>query len=254
MPTLIAAGNWKMNTTLPEAVALARELRESLAPVDGVMRVVCPPFISLPAVAETLRGSPVQVGAQNMHPEAKGAFTGEVSGTMLAGIASHVIVGHSERRHILGEHDAFINDKVRAALRFNLTPILCVGETLAEREAGQAMAVVERQLRAGLARLEPGDFARLVVAYEPMWAIGTGRAATPEIAQDMMGAIRATLAMLSSLAASRDIPLLYGGSVTPDNIAGFAAQRDVDGALVGGASLKAPDFTKIAQEIAAARR
>ena len=214
--------------------------------------------MSLPAVSRELRDSPIAVGAQNMHPADQGAFTGEISGPMLVSLCRYVILGHSERRHLLGETDAFVNDKVRAALRLGLTPILCVGETLPEREAGQASAVVERQVTAGLARLEPAQItggdgpALLAIAYEPVWAIGTGRAATPETAQAIMGAVRYQLGRLLGPVAAASVPLLYGGSVTPENIAGFAGQPDVDGALVGGASLRPADFARIVRAVAGA--
>ena len=251
MATPFVAGNWKMNTTVAEAAALASELREAIVAVDGVTRVVCPPFVSLTVVAEALAGSSIGVGAQNMHPEPKGAFTGEVSGTMLLGLCTHVILGHSERRHLLGEQDDFINAKVRAALSIGLTPILCVGETLDERDAGQAEAVVERQMMGGLRGLSAEEVGRVVAAYEPVWAIGTGRAATPESAQEMTSAVRSHLARLSDTSTASQVPVLYGGSASPANAAELAAQPDVDGALVGGASLKAGDFAAIVQAFAA---
>ena len=251
MATPLVAGNWKMNTTVAEAAALASELREAIAAVDGVTRVVCPPFVSLAVVADALAGSSIGVGAQNMHPEPKGAFTGEVSGTMLLGLCTHVIVGHSERRHLLGEQDEFINAKVRAALAVGLTPILCVGETLDERDAGEAEAVVERQMIGGLRGLSAAEVGRVVAAYEPVWAIGTGRAATPESAQEMASAVRSHLVRLSDTSTAGLVPVLYGGSASPANAAELAAQPDVDGALVGGASLKAGDFAAIVQAFAA---
>ena len=246
----LVAGNWKMNPpTVAEAVELARALREPLSAVDGVARIVCPPFVALTAVADLLAGSPIGIGAQNVHPEPKGAFTGEVSGAMLQGVCSHVIVGHSERRQVLGETDGFVNAKVLAVLRLGMTPILCVGETADERDAGGAEAVVERQTAAGLAGVA-GDVARVVVAYEPVWAIGTGRAATPEIAQEMIGGIRAHLERLTDPATAAQVPLLYGGSVSAANAAELAALPDVDGALVGGASLDPDAFAAIAKAFA----
>ena len=239
-----------MNTTVDEAVALAMALREPLAAIDGVTRVVAPPFVSLAAVAGVLAGSGVEVGAQNMHPEPKGAFTGEVSGMMLQGICAFVILGHSERRHVLGEQDDFVNAKVTTALGVGLTPILCVGETLDERDAGRQSAVVQHQLELGLAGLDAGEIGRAVVAYEPVWAIGTGRAATPEIAQEMLAAIRQGVAGLSDTSTANAVPLLYGGSVSAANAAELAAQADIDGALVGGASLVADDFVAIARAFA----
>lgn len=248
MAAPLVAGNWKMNPpTVAEAVALAEALREPLGAVDGVARVVCPPFVALSAVAEALNGSPIRVGAQNMHPEPKGAFTGEVSGAMLQGLCSHALVGHSERRHLLGERDDFINAKVLAALGLGLTPVLCIGETLEERDAGDASAVVDRQLRLGLASVSPEAVAGVVIAYEPVWAIGTGRAATAEIAQEMIGGIRAWLSSLAGASTAGQVPLLYGGSVSAANAGELAAQPDIDGALVGGASLQAGDFVRIAE-------
>jgi triosephosphate isomerase len=251
MRTPMVAGNWKMNTTVAEATALVGALRAALAPVTGVDLLVCPPFVSLGAVSGALAGSGIAVGAQNMHPETKGAFTGEVSGPMLEGLATHVILGHSERRHLLGEDDAFVAAKVQAALGLGLTPVLCVGETLEQREAGHAEAVVAGQLAAGLAGLDTDAIGRVVVAYEPVWAIGTGRAATPEIAQAMMGAVRYELTRLSHIETAQSMPLLYGGSVNPANAAELAAQEDIDGALVGGASLVAEQFAAIATAFAA---
>ena len=251
MATPFVAGNWKMNTTVSEAIKLARELKPALASVTGATLVVCPPFVSLAGVHAEMLTSNVKVGAQNMHPEPKGAFTGEVSGPMLMDLCSHVILGHSERRLLLGETDAFVNAKVRAALAVGLTPILCVGETLEQREAGQATEVVTNQLSASLADLSTDDIGKVVVAYEPVWAIGTGRAATPEIAQEMMGVVRYEIARQSHIETAGRVPLLYGGSVNAENCAELAAQEDIDGALVGGASLKAPDFAAIAKAFAA---
>ena len=245
------AGNWKMNTTVPEAIKLARELRPALADIDGVTRVVCPPFVSLAGVSAEFIGSGIRVGAQNMHHEAKGAFTGEIAGSMLKDLCDYVILGHSERRQLLDEQDDFINAKVRAALAVGLTPILCVGETLDERESGQANLVVSRQVQGGLRDLTAGEIGLTVVAYEPVWAIGTGRAATPEMAQEIMGAIRYEVARLATADVAREVPLLYGGSVNAENSADIAGQPDIDGALVGGASLKPADFAAIARAFAA---
>jgi triosephosphate isomerase len=244
------AGNWKMNTSISEAIKLARALRPALSGVDGVTRVVCPPFISLAGVSAEFVGSELKVGAQNMHSEPKGAFTGEVSGAMLKDVCEYVILGHSERRQLLGETDEFINSKVRAAIELGLTPILCVGETLEERESGNAGAVVERQLKGGLQELTAEEIGRSVIAYEPVWAIGTGRAATPEMAQEMMSLIRGEVARLTRADIAAGVPLLYGGSVNAENALEFAAQGDLDGALVGGASLKPDDFAAIAKAFA----
>ncbi|MDA0797220.1 MAG: triose-phosphate isomerase [Chloroflexi bacterium] len=244
------AGNWKMNTSISEAIKLARALRPALSGIDGVTRVICPPFISLAGVSAEFVGSDIKVGAQNMHSEPKGAFTGEIAGAMLKDVCDYVILGHSERRQLLGEQDDFINAKVRAALEIGLTPILCVGETLDQREAGNAGTVVEGQLQGGLRDVSAEDIGRSVVAYEPVWAIGTGRAATPEMAQEMMGLIRYEVARLSHIEIAGNVPLLYGGSVNAENAAELAEQRDLDGALVGGASLKADDFAAIAKAFA----
>lgn len=253
MRTPLVAGNWKMNPgTVAEAATLASELRAAIEGVEGVTRVVCPPFVALAAVADALRGSDVAVGAQNMHPEAKGAFTGEISASMIAGLCGYVVLGHSERRHLLGEEDSFINAKVKAALGAGLTPILCVGETLAEREAGRAEAVVEAQLQGGLDGVGAGDVARVVIAYEPVWAIGTGRAATSETAQEMIASARRQVARLSGAGIADEAPVLYGGSVNPGNADELAAQPDIDGALVGGASLVPADFAAIVRAFAAA--
>jgi triosephosphate isomerase len=244
------AGNWKMNTSISEAIKLARELRPALSGIDGVTRVICPPFISLAGVSAEFVGSGIKVGAQNMHSEPKGAFTGEVAGAMLKDVCDYVILGHSERRQILGEQDNFINAKLRAALEIGLTPILCVGETLDEREAGNAGTVVEGQLQGGLRDVSAEDIGRSVVAYEPVWAIGTGRAATPEMAQEVMRLIRYEVARLSHIEIAGNVSLLYGGSVNAENAAELAEQQDLDGALVGGASLKPDDFAAIAKAFA----
>ena len=251
MTAPFVAANWKMHLTVAEAVGLAKGMRDGLATLTGATRVVCPPFTALVAVAAAFKGSGVGVGAQNMHPEASGAFTGEVSGAMVRDLCAYVIVGHSERRQLFGETDDFINRKVHAALGLGLTPIFCLGETLEQREAGRAAAVCREQLRRGLDGLGPDAVARVAVAYEPVWAIGTGRAATPDIAQEAMGGLRRELGELADAAAD-SVPLLYGGSVNPDNIASFVAEADIDGALVGGASLRADQFVAIAAAVAQA--
>ena len=251
MPTPVVAGNWKMNTTLEEAVRLASEVRVGVSPGAGCEVVLCPPFISVQAVANAVAGSPVKIGAQNMHSEASGAFTGEVAPPMLRGLCEYVVLGHSERRQLFGETDETINLKVKAAFGHSLRPILCVGETLEQRESGQAGAVVGAQIRAGLDGID--DITGLIVAYEPVWAIGTGQAATPEIAAEIMGgAVQQTLSELFQGAAS-DIPLLYGGSVNPGNAASFASQPSIHGALVGGASLQADQFLQVVQATAEAK-
>lgn len=252
MPRTIVAGNWKMNTTLAEGVALAAAVAQGAGQAPGVELILCPPAISLAAVGEAVGGSPVAVGAQNMHFADSGAFTGEIAAPMLRDLARYVLLGHSERRQLFGETDELVNRKVLAALRHGLRPILCVGETLPQREAGQAVAVIGRQVRAGLAEVSAADLDNLVVAYEPVWAIGTGQAATPEIAAEIMGGvIRQTLISQFGPAAG-ELPLLYGGSVNAGNIADFAAQSCIHGALVGGASLQADSFLEIARLAGAA--
>ena len=252
MATPFAAANWKMHLTVAEAVALAEAMRGGLAPLTGATRVVCPPFTALAAVASALEGSGVEVGAQNMHPEASGAFTGEISGAMVRDLCGYVIVGHSERRHGYGEDDALIARKVTAAVSAGLEVVLCVGETLAEREAGSAEQVVERQLRAALGGRDAAQLQRITLAYEPVWAIGTGRTASAEDAGDMHRAARAVVAKLAGSAAARDLVIQYGGSVKPDNAPALLACDDVDGLLVGGASLDADSFARIVAAAATA--
>jgi triosephosphate isomerase len=247
----IVAGNWKMNTNLAEAVELAAQVRTGASSLSGVDLILCPPFVSLAAVREEVKGTPVSIGAQNMHHEDSGAFTGEIAPPMLVGLCDYVILGHSERRQLFGETNDLINAKVKAAVRHGLRPILCVGETAEQRESGRAAETVSGQLEAGLAGVV--DITALVVAYEPVWAIGTGLAATPEIAADMMGgAILETLTLLYPDVAAA-VPLLYGGSVNPGNVSGFAAEECIQGALVGGASLRADQFLEIAQLTAVAK-
>jgi triosephosphate isomerase len=250
MPKTVVAGNWKMNKTLGEALELARGIRDGLEN-NAVETVLCPPAISLAVVREAVRGSAIKVGSQNMYFEESGAFTGEISPLMLRGICDYVILGHSERRQVFGETDELINRKVLSAFQHSLSPILCVGETLAQREAGQAASVVERQVRSGLAGAV--DITSLVMAYEPVWAIGTGQAATPDIAAEIMGGpIQETLSSMFG-AAGAAVPLLYGGSVNPGNVSGFAAQDCIHGALVGGASLQAQQFIEIVDQTAASK-
>jgi triosephosphate isomerase len=243
----LLAGNWKMYKTVPEGVALAQEIRAGLALALRDRDVlVAPPFTAVAAVAEALRGSDVLLGAQNMHWEREGAFTGEISPVMLKQVGcSHVILGHSERRHIFGEGDDMIARKTRAAVDNGLTPIVCVGETLPERESNRTLEVVERQLERALRGLTPDETSRAVVAYEPVWAIGTGRNATPDQAQEVHAFIRKRVTATHGEPAAAALRILYGGSVKPDNIDGLMAQPDLDGALVGGASLKAESFLRI---------
>jgi triosephosphate isomerase len=244
------AGNWKMFTTMSSARSLATAVVKGVGREDRVTVAVCPPFPYLSAVADIVRGSPVALGAQNLYPEKEGAFTGEVSPTMLLDVGCrYVILGHSERRHKLGENDAFINRKVHAALAAGLEVILCVGETLAEREANQTEAVLQTQLSGGLAGVSAPQLGRLVIAYEPVWAIGTGRNATPEQAQAAHVFIRARAATVFGKDAAEKLVIQYGGSAKPDNVASLLGQADVDGALVGGASLQADQFLAIVRTV-----
>jgi len=243
----LLAGNWKMYKTVAEAVALAQEIRAGLAlPLKDRDVLVAPPFTALSAVSEALRGSGVLLGAQNMHWEREGAITGEISPVMLKDVGcAHVILGHSERRHIFGESDEMIARKTRAAVDNGLTPILCVGETLPERESSRTLEVVERQLERALRALTPDEASRAVVAYEPVWAIGTGRTATPDQAQEVHAFIRKRVGVTHGEPPAAALRILYGGSVKPDNVDGLMSQPDVDGALVGGACLKAESFLRI---------
>jgi len=243
----LIAGNWKMFKTLREAVALVEEIRGDLARAPARADVlVAPPFTALHAVAQFLRGSGIAIAGQNMHWEKEGAFTGEVSPVMLTDLGcSHVILGHSERRQLFGETDEGVGRKARAAFDHGLTPIACVGETLAERESDRTLEVVERQLERALRQLTPDEAARAVVAYEPVWAIGTGKTATPAQAQDVHAFIRRRVSLTHGEPVAAGIRILYGGSVKPENIASLMAESDVDGALVGGACLKADSFLKI---------
>jgi triosephosphate isomerase len=245
------AGNWKMNLTANEGRALIAELRRDLDPDAAVLMrdrevLVAPPFLTIPAVAQALAGSSILLGAQNAHFEDKGAFTGEVSAAMLKAFGvTHVILGHSERRHIFGETDDLVGRRVAGAIANRVTAILCVGETLEERDGGRTLEVVLRQLQAGLAGAKGEDSDRVIIAYEPVWAIGTGRTATPEQAQQVHASIREALADHFSRPATDSIRILYGGSVTADNIDSLVVKPDIDGALVGGASLKADSFSRI---------
>jgi len=243
----VLAGNWKMHKTVAEAVGLVGELRASLdaTPVSREV-IVAPPFTTLAAVAQALRGSGIQVAGQTMHFEKEGAFTGEISPAILkdAG-ASHVILGHSERRQLFGETDDGVGKKARAAFDHGLTPIVCIGETLAEREAGRMFEVIERQLERGLRALTPDEAAVAIVAYEPVWAIGTGKTATPAQAQEVHAFVRKRVSASHGEPVAAALRILYGGSVKPDNIDGLMAESDIDGALVGGACLKSESFLRI---------
>jgi len=242
------AGNWKMNTTVSEAVKLVNELRQGLDAIDNVEKVLCPPFISLVAVGELIKGSSIQLGAQNLYFEEKGAYTGEISPLMLTELCEFVIIGHSERRQYFNETDEIINKKVQTALKAGLKPILCIGERLEENEAGLTAEVVTKQLRLALVGIEHPS--RMIVAYEPVWAIGTGKAATGEQANQTIGLIRHNVSQLYDKETAQDLRILYGGSVTADNATEFMQQPEIDGALVGGASLKADQFLSIVKQTA----
>ncbi|MFQ5847760.1 MAG: triose-phosphate isomerase [Candidatus Methylomirabilales bacterium] len=242
----LIAGNWKMYETTAAAVALVERLGALLGEGDEIEVVVCPPFTALPAVREVLHGSRIALGAQNMHWEREGAYTGEISPEMLTDLGCrYVILGHSERRQYFGEADAEVNRKLGAALEHGLSPILCVGETLAEREKGRTFQVVEGQLRGGLAGVGPHAGEHIAIAYEPVWAIGTGHTATPEQAAAVHTFLRKCLAELWGEAAAAAVRIVYGGSVKPDNVDALMAETEIDGALVGGASLKAEAFARI---------
>jgi triosephosphate isomerase len=240
------AGNWKMNTDSRSAVALAKAVAAGAAKLDGRTVAVCPPFVYLPAVSAAIKGSSVAVGAQDLYFEANGAFTGEISAAMLKDVGCmYAICGHSERRHVIGEKDDLINKKIKACLAGGLLPIFCVGELLSERDANQTEAVVDRHLKLGLAGITEAQMAQVTIAYEPVWAIGTGRTATPQQAQEVHAFIRQRLAGLYSKKVADQTCIQYGGSVKPGNAADLMGQPDVDGLLVGGASLKAEDFIAI---------
>jgi triosephosphate isomerase len=246
----IVAGNWKMNTTAASCADLCDGVRQGVDDISGVEKVVCPPFPFLFIAHERLRGSSVKVGAQNMHWAETGAYTGEVSHSMLAGVVEYVIIGHSERRAYFGETDETVNKKLAAALAAGLKPIFCIGETESEREAGRTEEVLLRQVRIGLEDIRvPEGFA---IAYEPVWAIGTGKAATGAMANEAIGLIRAEVARQAGSAIADSVRILYGGSVTPDNVTEFARQPEIDGGLVGGASLNADSFVSLVRQTAEA--
>ncbi|HXJ82055.1 MAG TPA: triose-phosphate isomerase [Candidatus Methylomirabilis sp.] len=252
MRTPLVVGNWKMHCGLTEARELAKAVRDGLKRPRGVEVVICPPFTALAAVAEVLAGSPIGLGAQNCHWEPRGAFTGEVSPTMLAELdCRFVLLGHSERRHVFHEADDEINRKVVAALQHRLQPVLCVGETAEERRQGLTFTVVEGQLRAGWAGLSLEDMGRCTLAYEPVWAIGTGVNATAAQAAEVHGYLRGLVSQIGSKDLAQTVRILYGGSVKADNAAELIQEPDIDGVLVGGASLQAPSFIAIAKKSAA---
>jgi triosephosphate isomerase len=242
----VIAGNWKMYKTIGEAVEFVKRLRPLVASVEHCEIVVAPPFTALRAVCDALRGSNIGLAAQDLHWEREGPYTGDVSASMIreAG-CTYVIIGHSERRYGHGETDAMVNRKVKAAVAEGLTPIVCVGETLAEREAGKTLEVLARQFEGGLAGLTAQEFSRIMMAYEPVWAIGTGRTATPQLAAESHGELRRLVSLRFGEAAGKQVRILYGGSVKPENIGGLMAEEQIDGALVGGASLAVDSFTAI---------
>lgn len=251
MRTPFVAGNWKMNKTVAEARELVSVMGKDLKNVKNVEKVLCPPFMSLVAIANLIGGTDLGLGAQNMHWEDKGAFTGETAPGMVKEFCKYVILGHSERRTYFGETDETVNKKVLAAQKHGLTPIVCVGETLAEYEAGLTAQVVRRQTLEGLKNVDAGFATQIVVAYEPVWAIGTGRASSAENAQSVhCDVVRATLKELFGTETAEAIRSLYGGSVTAANAAEFFTKQDIDGALVGGASLKSEEFIAIARAAA----
>ena len=246
------AGNWKMNKTSADGVALVHDIVLAVGKQTDVEVVVCPPFTALESAAKALEGSNVRLGAQNMHSEASGAFTGEISAPMLRAIfATHVILGHSERRTLFGETDELVNKKVLAALKHQLRPIFCVGETLAEREAGATLKVVQTQVERGLEGVGKDIAASVVVAYEPVWAIGTGKVATTEQAQEVHAFIRGLLTTLFTEPVAQRMRILYGGSMKPANAPELLAQKDIDGGLIGGASLEARSFVELVTAAAA---
>jgi len=249
----IIAGNWKMNKTNAEAASFASDLKHDLATMRKTEIVVCPPFTALTIVCEILKNSPIKVGAQNLHWEHSGAFTGEVSAEMIVNTGcTYAIIGHSERRHFFGETNQAVNKKIKHTLTTSLTPIVCIGETLQERQSGQTRNVVLRQIEEGLGDLSIDQIKRIIIAYEPVWAIGTGVTATPEQAEEVHQFIRDMIREKFDGSVADSIPILYGGSVKPDNIKDLLSQKNIDGGLIGGASLNADGFVKmvkIAEEL-----
>jgi triosephosphate isomerase len=242
----LIAGNWKMHKTLAEARALSQAIRDGAAQATHCQIVLAPPYSALAAVAEVIRDTPLVLGAQNVHWEAQGAFTGEISIPMLEDLGcGMVILGHSERRQFFGETDQTVNRRLRAVLKSSLTPIVCIGETLAQREEGSYHAVISQQLAGGLDLLTHQDLLRIILAYEPVWAIGTGRTASPEVAQEAHRSIRTWLAERFGDETARKVRILYGGSIKPENISDLMRQPDIDGGLVGGACLEAKSFLRI---------
>jgi len=246
MPKTIIAANWKMNKTVREAVEFLNGLNHAFPePVDREI-IVAPPFTALYAVGSAAKGTAIRIAAQNLYWKPEGAFTGEISAAMLVDTGcDYVIIGHSERRHIFGESDDEVGLKIARALEFNLKPIFCVGETLDERESNRTFEVLERQLKGGLNKIPSGDIQHIVIAYEPVWAIGTGKTAKPEQAQEVHQFLRQKVATIYSEPVAADLAILYGGSVNPGNIESIMAQQDINGALVGGASLDLKSFIQL---------
>ena len=250
----VIAGNWKMNKTAADGVTLTNDIVEAVGRDPSVDIVLCPPYTALESVGRALEGQSVKLGAQNMHPEKNGAYTGEVSAEMLRALfVTHVILGHSERRSYFGETDAFINKKVLASLANQLKPIFCVGESLAERESGATLAVVQRQVEGGLQGVTKEQITTVIIAYEPVWAIGTGKVATTEQAQEVHAYIRDLLTKLYGDPLAQKVRILYGGSMKPANAPELLAQKDIDGGLIGGAALEAKSFIELVRAAAAAK-
>ncbi|MDZ4163800.1 MAG: triose-phosphate isomerase [Smithellaceae bacterium] len=248
MRTPVIAGNWKMHKSIGESVELAAAIRTAVEGTDEVTTVIAPPFTALRSVAEALKGSNIRLSGQNLHeePRGQGAFTGEISAEMLLDAGcSHVIIGHSERRALFAETDSRINAKMKAALQYGLLPIFCVGETLAQREGNETFPVIETQLKEGLKNIAANDIGRAVIAYEPVWAIGTGKTASPAQAEEVHLYIRGFIEGQYGKESAEKIPILYGGSVNPGNIRDLMSRENIDGALVGGASLDPESFSKI---------
>jgi len=242
----IIAANWKMNKNINESIDFANKLAKNLSELNDRDVIICPPFVNLQAIKSIIEKTPIKIGAQNIHFEKNGAFTGEISADMLKSIAcDYVIVGHSERRTLFGEDDRMINLKIKTVFENGMIPIFCIGETLEERESGILLAVVERQLKVGLAGISGSFIEKIVIAYEPVWAIGTGKVASNEQAQEMHRFIRDTIVKMYNNEFANSIRIQYGGSVKPDNVSGLMAESDIDGALVGGASLDPESFTRI---------
>ncbi len=247
----IIAANWKMYKTAAEAEMFVKEVKEKLPANDMVESVICAPFTALPALSRAVEGTPIRTGAQNMHWETEGAFTGEISPLMLKEWQiTYVVIGHSERRQYFNESDEMVNRKVHAAFQHDLIPIVCVGENLQERESGETGAVIRRQTEAAIKGLNAHQCARLVIAYEPIWAIGSGKSSTPQDAAEQIGFIRSVLRESVGAEAAEQVRIQYGGSVKPENIDGFLNETEIDGALVGGASLKAESFLSLVKSAA----